>query len=68
MKADTVLISPSFIKVWTWIAGLTITQAQKISVLQVAVSDEDACDQNDKPSNRSSLPPTEPIAINSIPY
>ena len=30
---------------------LLISQAKKIGVLQVVVSDEDACDQNGKPSN-----------------
>ena len=32
-----------------------IAQAQKVGVLQVVVSDEDACRQNEKPSNQSFL-------------
>ena len=34
--------------------GFLIAQAQKIGLLKVAVSDEDACNRYDKPSN---LPP-----------
>ena len=35
-----------------------ITQAQKIRVLQVVVSDEDACNWNGEPSNPPSLIPS----------
>ena len=35
-----------------------ITQAQKIGVLQIVVSDEDACNRNDKLSNPPSLIPS----------
>ena len=34
-----------------------ITQAQKIGLLQVVVSDEEACNRNGKPSNHPSLIP-----------
>ena len=51
MRTDTVL------------TGLTIPdcdqpQAHKIGVLKVAVSDEDACNRNGKPSNLPSLIPS----------
>ena len=64
MRTDTVLISPFFLKVWTVITGLTITdslfgQALNIGVLQVVVSNEDdACNRNDKPFNPPSLIPS----------
>ena len=35
-----------------------IAQAQKVGVLQVVVSDEDACNRNDKQSNPPSLIPS----------
>ena len=42
MRNDTVLIASFFLKLWAVIVGLTlITQAQKIGVLQVVVSDKD---------------------------
>ena len=61
---DIVWISPFFLKVWTVITGLTITdslfgQALNIGVLQVVVSNEDdACNRNDKPFNPPSLIPS----------
>ena len=51
MSTDTVLMSPFFLKVWTVMTGLTITdslfaQALNIGVLQVVVSNEDdACNR-----------------------
>ena len=57
------LISPFFLKVWSVIAGahnywFLIAQAKKIGVLQVVVSDEDACKRNGKPFNPPSLIPS----------
>ena len=61
VRTDTVLISVFFLKVQTGMTGLRITdslaQAPKTGVLQVVVSDEDACNQNGKPSNSPSLIP-----------
>ena len=42
-----------------------IAQTQKIGVFQVVVSDEDACNQNGKPSN---LPSPIPSAYAITPY
>ena len=62
VETDTALISPFFLKVQILITGLTITDSLlfrlKIGVLQKVISDEDARNQNAKPSNSSSIIPS----------
>ena len=62
LRTDTILIFPFFLEVLTEKTGLavadTLSVRLRIPVLQVVDSDEDTCDQNGKPSNRSSLIPS----------
>ena len=46
VRTDTILHSFFFLKVWTGITGLTITNS-----LSLVASDVDACNHNRKPSN-----------------
>ena len=57
LRTNTVLISPFFLKVWTLITGLTITDSLslRLRIFEVVVSDEVVCNQNHKLSNPPSL-------------
>ena len=63
VRTDNSLISLFFLKVQESIAGLTVTDS-----LPLVVSDEDACNQNEKPSSPPSPLSLLSIVINSIPY
>ena len=52
-RTNTALISPFFHNHW-----FCINKAEKISVLQIVLSDEDACNWNGKPFNLPSLIPS----------
>ena len=60
LRTNTVLISAFFLKVWTVITGLTITDSLSLRLrkFEVVVSDEVACNQNHKLSNPPSLSPS----------
>ena len=59
VKADTFLISPFVLTLWTVIAGLIITDSLslrvKIGILKIVVSDKDTWNWNGKLSNPPSL-------------
>ena len=62
VRIDTFLISPFFLKVWTAITGLTITDSLSLRLRKVVYC------RYGKPSNPPFFIPSKPIFITSIPY